>query len=319
MMSEQLRLKHFPVSFFATTMGLSGLTIAWEKAEHTLQLPFQISPHLMWLVGALYLVLTAIYLIKIAGYPEALTSELRHPVKLNFFPASSISMILLSIVTLGHYPVLSQLLWLVGSAAHLFFTFYVMGAWINHQHFEIHHMNPAWFIPVVGNILVPIAGVAHGYTEISWFFFAVGLLFWLVLLTIIFYRVIFHNPIPEKLVPTFFILIAPPAVGFLSYVKLTGEIDVFARLLYYCALFFTLLLFTQIAKFTRLQFFLSWWAYSFPMAAITVATFVMYQNLGLAWFRGGATALLVVLTLIIALLVIKTLNAVARKAICVEE
>jgi tellurite resistance protein len=318
-MSESLRLKHFPVSFFATTMGLAGLTIAWEKAESVLRLPFHVSPFLMWLVGALYLVLAVIYFAKIAGYPEALASELHHPVKLNFFPASSISMILLSIVTLGHYPGLSQLLWAVGSAAHLLFTFYVMGAWINHQHFEIHHMNPAWFIPVVGNILVPIAGVAHGYVEISWFFFAVGLLFWLVLLTIIFYRIIFHNPIPAKLVPTFFILIAPPAVGFLSYVTLTGGIDAFARLLYYVALFFTMLVFTQINKFTRLQFFLSWWAYSFPMAAITVATFVMYRNLGLEWFRGGATALLTVLTLIIALLVIKTVSAIARKAICVEE
>ncbi len=318
-MSNQLRLKHFPVSFFATTMGLSGLTIAWEKAEQVLPLTFSVSPLLMWLVGGLYLLLAAIYMTKIARYPGTVLGELHHPVKLNFFPASSISLILFSIVTLGHYPGLSLILWGVGSAAHLLFTFYVMSAWINHQHFEIHHMNPAWFIPVVGNILVPIAGVSHGYIEVSWFFFAVGLLFWLVLLTIIFYRVIFHNPLPAKLVPTFFILIAPPAVGFISYFKLAGEIDAFAHLLYYAGLFFTFLLFAQIRKFTRLQFFLSWWAYSFPMAAITVATFVMYQNLALVGFRLGAMVLLAVLTFIILLLIIKTLRAVVQKEICVEE
>jgi tellurite resistance protein len=318
-MNEQFRLKHFPVSFFATTMGLSGLTIAWEKAEQVLQLPFNISLMLMLLVGGLYLVLAAIYLVKMATHRQAVIGELHHPVKLNFFPASSISLILLSIVTLGHYPLLSLVLWGIGSAAHLLFTFYVMGAWINHQHFEIQHMNPAWFIPVVGNILVPIVGVSHGFVEVSWFFFSIGLVFWMVLLTIIFYRVIFHNPLPAKLVPTFFILIAPPAVGFISYFKLVGEIDAFAHILYYAGLFFTLLLFTQFRKFTGLKFFLSWWAYSFPMAAITVATFVMYKNLGSVWFKGGAVLLLVVLTLIIAMLVFRTLRAIAKREICVEE
>lgn len=39
-------------------------------------------------------------------------------------------------------------------------------------------------------------------------------------------------------------------------------------------LFLTLLLFTQIGRFARLQFALSWWAYSFPLAAITIASFV---------------------------------------------
>ena len=70
---------------------------------------------------------------------------------------------------------------------------------------------------------------------------------WLVviLLTIIFYRVLFHHPIDERLMPTLFILIAPPAVGFIAYTRLTGgELDTFARVLYYSGLFLTLLLFT---------------------------------------------------------------------------
>ena len=30
------RLENFPISFFAMMMGLAGLTIAWEKAQHLL-------------------------------------------------------------------------------------------------------------------------------------------------------------------------------------------------------------------------------------------------------------------------------------------
>ena len=91
----------------------------------------------------------------------------------------------------------------------------------------------------MGNVLVPVAGVPLGYPEISWFFFCIGLVFWLILLTIIFCRVLFHHPIPDKLMPTLFILIAPPAVGFIAYLRLAGELDSFARVLYFTGLFFT--------------------------------------------------------------------------------
>ena len=37
-------------------------------------------------------------------------------------------------------------------------------------------------------------------------------------------------PLPERLLPTVFILIAPPAVGFIAYVRLTGGVDVFAQI-----------------------------------------------------------------------------------------
>jgi tellurite resistance protein len=213
----------------------------------------------------------------------------------------------------------SFILWSVGAALHLLFTLYVLSVWIHHTHFEIHHINPAWFIPIVGNILVPIAGVRHVSPEISWFFFSIGLLFWLVLLTIIVYRMVFHNPLPDKLLPTLFILIAPPAVGFISWLQLNGSVDAFARILYYGAIFLTLMLLTQAGRFVRLKFFLSWWAYSFPMAAITIATVLMYQQLQLPFFQGLAYVLLGLLTLIIITLLFKTVQAMARREICVEE
>jgi len=214
---------------------------------------------------------------------------------------------------------LAKILWLVGSSLHLIFTLYVMNAWINHDYFDIKHMNPAWFIPIVGNILVPIAGVPLGYTDISWFFFSIGIIFWPVLLTIIYYRVIFHPALPEKLVPTFFILIAPPAVGFLSYVQLNGTLDNFSRVLYFASLFFTLLVFTQFRKFFKIQFFLSWWAYSFPLAAVSLATMLMYQKTQNTVYSFIAMILLTILTLFISLLVIKTIKAIAGKNICITE
>jgi nitric oxide reductase large subunit len=61
--------------------------------------------------------------------------------------------------------------------------------------------------------------------------------FWLVLFIIIFYRITFHQRLAEKLIPTLFIMIAPPALGFISYIRLTGTYDMVARLLLNVALF----------------------------------------------------------------------------------
>ena len=311
------RLENFPISFFAMVMGFAGLTIAWEKAQHLAGMELHISPLLVGVTATLFGVLAVIYAAKALRYRKAVLQELHHPIKLNFFPAISISLLLLAIAFMPLNPEISRPLWALGTAAHLLLTFYVVNVWFHHEHFEVHHINPAWFIPAVGNVLVPVAGVPLGYAETSWFFFSVGMLFWVMLMTIIFYRVLFHHPIDQKLMPTLFILIAPPAVGFIAYLRLTGELDAFARILYYSGLFLTLLLFTQAARFLRLSFFLSWWAYSFPLAAISIASMLMYEHTGAAlyaWLGGG---LLVLLSAVVLLLIVRTGMAVFRRRICV--
>jgi tellurite resistance protein len=163
-----------------------------------------------------------------------------------------------------------------------------------------------------------VVGVVHAGADVSWFLFSVGLLFWMVLFTIIVYRMIFHQPLPDRLLPTLFILIAPPAVGFISYVKLTGGLDAFGRLLYFVALFITLLLFLQLRRFLRLPFHLSWWAYSFPLAAITVATLLMHALNPLPVYAYIAWMLLGILGVLMIYLTLRTLRAIARGQVCVE-
>ena len=130
---------------------------------------------------------------------------------------------------------------------------------------------------------------------------------------------IFHGSLPERLLPTLFILIAPPAVGFLSYLRLTRETDAFALVLYFIGLFFTVLLISQAPWFLRIKFFLSWWAYSFPLAAITLATLAMYHHAGTPLFLGLSGILLGITTAVITGLLVRTAIAVARREICLQE
>ena len=316
--NQPVRLKNFPIAWFALIMGLSGLTIAWSRAEHIFALEFAVSPVLLAITAALFVLLTGLYAAKFIKYPQEVLGEFKHPVKLAFVPSFSISLLLLSIASLHAAPGASYWLWVVGSLLHLVITLYVLSSWIHHTKYEIAHLNPAWFIPVVGNILIPVVGVQHASAEISWFFFSLGLFFWPILTAIIFYRLIFHASLPERFMPTLFIFIAPPAVGFIAWYNLVGGIDAFGRVLYFVALAFTLLLAAQASYFARLKFFLSWWAYSFPIAAITIATLVMAKETGLVFYTWLAAGLLGVLTLVIGVLLARTTKAVVRREICVE-
>jgi tellurite resistance protein len=313
------RLEFCPISLFALVMGLSGLSLAWSQGGRLGIFPalpalVSIAFTLVAMVGIL-----AVYGVKLLRHPARVREELHHPIRMSFFPTVSISFVLAGTMLLHIAPDTSFWLWAVGAVGQLGFVLLILSFWIHHDTFEVQHFNPAWFIPVVGNVLVPVAGVAHAPAELNWFYFSVGVLFWLVLMTILFYRVFFHPPLPERLMPTLFILIAPPAVSFLAYVKLTGGLDPFARFAFYSALFLTLLLFTQARRFARLPFALSWWAYSFPLAAMTVATLTMHELSGLAFFRHLGAGLHVVLNAVIALLLVKTFAAARAGKICAPE
>ncbi len=313
------RLQHFPVALFAAVMGLSGLALALQQAERVLGLAVPAGAAVAALAGLAFVLIAAFYGAKLLTFRAAVMADLNHPVRMSFAATFSVSLILLATLALGPLPRLSAALWSAGTLIHLLLTLYVLSAWVFQPRFQIQHLNPAWFIPVVGNILVPLAGVHHAGDELNWFFFSVGLLFWLALFALILYRLIFHGALPERLQPTLFILIAPPAAGFLSYLALTGSIDAFARVLYYGALFLTLWLLTQARRFLKLPFFLSWWAYSFPLAAVTVATMTMYHLTGDGLLYLLSYGLLFVLLVVVTWLTVRTVFAIRYDQICVEE
>jgi tellurite resistance protein len=297
-------------------MGLAGLSIAWSRAERHFALPWRLSEGLLVLAILTFALLTVLYLFKTVRFPGAVRAELASPIQINFFPTASLSALLLGISLMPILPRTAGILWVFGAGLQLLLTLYVVGVWLHHEHFQIQHINPAWFIPAVGNALVPIAGVTLGFVELSWFYFSIAMILWLLLFAIIFYRVLFHHPLPERLMPTFFILIAPPSVGFVAYVQLAGGIDAFARVLYYVGLFLALLLLTQAGRFVRIRFYLTWWAYSFPLAAIANASLIMHEQTGLAAFAAIGWVLLTLATLVVVYLLYRTAKAASEKGIC---
>lgn len=318
-------LAHLPVSLFASVMGLGGWTLATIKAHQLWASAWlgALSVALGVLTALVFLGLVLLYGVKALRHPQALRGEWNHPIKLAFFPAVSIGLLLLAAIFAALWPQAhrgAQLVWLLGSALHLSLTLAIISRWMHRDGYQIAHANPAWFIPVVGNIVAPLAGVELGFVELSGFFFAVGIFMWLPMLALILNRLFFHPAMPPKLLPTLFILLAPPTLGMLSWLKLHGGVfDDFARLLYSFAVFTALLLLTQWPYFRKLPFALPWWALSFPLAAFTTATMVMTQHHNSPWMQIVCAALYAALTLVMLTLITKTLRAAQHGKICVPD
>src|SRR5699024_10009709 len=77
-----------------------------------------------------------------------------------------------------------------------------------------------------------LAGVYHVGLEINIFYFSLGIIFSIIYFTLFINRMFFKGPLPDMLRPTVFILLAPPAIGFMSYVKIFGQASAFAFILY---------------------------------------------------------------------------------------
>jgi len=312
------RIKHFPIPFFAVVMGLSGLAIAYQKAHHLFGFPKIVYELLMFSAAFAFIVIAILYLLKTFLFFDEVKADFFHPIRINFFAAISISLLLLSISFYFYYPLVAMVFWAFGTLIHLFMTFYVVSFWIRHN-FEIVHTNPAWFIPIVGNVLVPVVGVDFLPKEVSLYFFSVGMFFWLVLGTIIFYRIVFHHQLPQKFIPTLFIFIAPPAVGFVAYMRIYGAFDFTATVLLNMALFFTVLLLFMWRSFLGLKFFISWWAFTFPLDAVAIAFMTAYQISGSLFYAAFGCLFLAIATLVVGYVAVITIINIRKKEICIEE
>ncbi len=316
---SQPRLANLPITFFAIGMGMMGLTLALRAAETAFATGHGASMVVLAVSTAMLAVITAGYLAKAWRYPDKVAEDWHHPVKIAFFPAISISLLLLATALVEVAPTVAASVWMFGTALQGVLALSVISAWIGHRPFQTAMMTPAWFIPAVGNVIVPLAGARLGYVEVSWLFFSGGLIFWIVLLTLVMNRLMFHDPMPGKMVPTLMILVAPPAVAFSAWLRLEGEVGAFGHFLLSTAYVFALLVTTQAAKLRKLPFALSWWALSFPIAALAIASFGYAHAASSGAHLWIGTGLLALLIMVVAALIGRTAMAIRSGAICVPE
>src|SRR5699024_1512913 len=115
-----------------------------------------------------------------------------------------------------------------------------------------------------------------------------------------------------------FILLAPLALGFMSYVKIFGDANAFAFILYGFAFYLGLLLLFQIKYFLIVSFFVSWCAMLFATASVLNSTFLMYVINKLIYLKWLIHVQVFDLILLALYLLARTIGLYMNKQLCVK-
>lgn len=333
---ENFWLEHFPIMFFASIMGVGGLSLVVNKSLKIFGLQESLGWLSMLCMGvsvALLVLVVALYGLKILKYPKAFLKELKHPVRINFFAAVSVSILIVLMLILPFVSrSLALILFYLGAVLQIVFSLYVVQYWFVNE-MKQKMASPAWFIPIVGNLIVPLAGmnlnnalggmvIGH---EILIFYFGMGSFFWILLGAGLLFRLVFGENLPQKFLPTLFIFIAPPSIFgldvllmFKDYVPM-ASLYIIASASFSVALFFVFLMASIFKVFLNLKFALSWWAFTFPIAAFTLCSLELYSWSDSAVY--GAFGILggILCVGIVLFVGIRTLIAIKNREICVME
>ncbi len=309
------RLAYLPVALFGSVMGLTGLSVAWMLGSELFGVDVVIGQALAIVACATFLVLAVGYAIKATTAFDAVRAEFRHPVAGSLFGTIFVSLLLLPIVIAPVALSLARGIWCFGCLGMVVFAVSIVVRWTSRRQ-EMKHATPAWIIPVVGMLDIPLAMRALGFSSLHGVMIlglAIGLFFAIPLFTLIFSRLVFEEPIPDALQPTLFILAAPFSVGVSAYVATTGQTDLFAQALYVLGLFMLVVLIGRIRFLGQCcPFRVAWWAVSFPLSATAIAALRIDLALHSRTTGAIAAVLLGAATLLIAYLFVRTWLGVFR-------
>ncbi len=309
------RLDYLPVGLFGGVMGLTGLSLGWRLATKVLAVPEEISVVIGFIAVAAFVVVSLAYLVKIVTAPQKVVAEFKNLIAGNLFGTFFISLLLLPLFLVHYSLPLARGLWVVGAIGMVVFAWVIVVRWISQPH-EVVHVTPAWIVPAVGLLDVPLAVPVlqmPEYHEVMLFGLAIGLVFAVPVFTMSLGRLIVGTPMPDALQPTLLMLVAPFAVGFSTYIATTGKDDLFADALYMLTLFVLAVLVWRLARVLPGKAFkLTWWGTSFPLAAAAIAA-LRYSTYHPSQVSVGiAIALLALASIAIAALMLRTLLGLVR-------
>src|SRR5207248_2400432 len=126
-----------------------------------------------------------------------------------------------------------------------------------------------------------------------------------IVLPLVLWRMAQHGRPPAALLPTVAIVMTPPALCALTWDALLGSATDPAALAILIAGYVALIgVAWQLPRLARVPFAPSWWAYTFPLANLTLASFRLRAELG--------GALLLLTTGVVALVAVRTLAGLAH-------
>lgn len=178
-------------------------------------------------------------------------------------------------------------------------------------------ITPVLLIPVVGNVVPALAGAPLGFGDWAAAQFGIGLFFWPVVITLLAVRIGIQGMWAERLLPSTFITVAPPAVIGVGIVQMGAP----APLVWMCwgaALFFLVWSASVFKRMVAQPFAITFWGLSFPLASFAALTLRLAEG-GPGAFGALAMVVLALASLVIAWLGLGTLKGLREGSLLAPE
>ncbi|KAI5671429.1 hypothetical protein M9H77_11793 [Catharanthus roseus] len=270
---------------------------------------------LLWSLSLVTLAsLSLLYILHWILYNDLVKNEFLHHVGVNYLFAPWISWLLLlqstpapwllffnkptSTINYSCYPVLYWIFIL----PILILDIKIYGQWFTKGKKRVLSgmANPTSQLSVIGNLVAARAAAEMGWFETAICMFSLGMIHYLVLFVTLYQRLPGSNSLPSMLRPVFFLFFAAPSMASLARDSISGNFDCSSKMLFFLSLFLFISLICRPALFKKSmkKFNLAWWAYSFPITAMAIASTKYAQEV-----KTGSAHLLMLLLSAISVLV----------------
>ena len=297
-------IKNFESSWFAAVMGTGVLAVTSLFYSEYLPILKNISILLFYFNIFLFFVFLMLWILRWVKYPKNMIAELKHPVLSSFSPTVAVAMLVLGIdfILIKNNMFFGEIFWTFGAIGMFLFSLIVPFYMFKSETIKLDHVNPGWYIPPVGLIVIPIAGslimphltgVWHELVVIiNYFGWGAGFFLYLALLAVVIYRFILHHPLPSAMSPTVWINLGPIGAGIVALINMVNNSPfitikepfyIFSLIFWGFGLWWSLMAIIMTlyyVKKLKLPYAMSWWAFIFPLGVYIASTHLVYKIFG---------------------------------------
>ncbi|KAK1368343.1 S-type anion channel SLAH1 [Heracleum sosnowskyi] len=317
-------LKAFHAGYFRICLSLGGQALLWKALSDkdiskclphfSIELPSVVYLFLWYIALCTLIVLSVLYTLRCIFYFHLVKAEFVHFIGVNymFTPWTSWLLLLQSVPILQPKESIYQGLCMLFVIPLLILDVKIYGQWFTtEKRFLSVLANPTSQISVIGNLVAARTAAQMGWKESATCIFTLGMTHYLVVFITLYQHLSGGDHLPVRLRPVYFSFVAAPSMASLAWSSISGTFDTPSKMLFFLSLFLFTSLASRPALFKKAmkKFNVAWWAYSFPLTFLAMASSAYAQEVkGIA--ASGLVFILTVLSvfIFICLLLSSALN-----------
>jgi len=302
-----------PASFFGIALGLLAFGLLWRAAERLWQLPQAISEIILAIGGAVWVLLILLFAGKWLFARTEARAEFADAIQCCFIGLAPVTTMLSALALLPYAHDIAVALALLGAIGAIVFAVYRSGGlWRGDR--DLGTATAVLYLPTVAGSFVTASTLAAlGWPDWGQLAFGGGVFSWLALESVLVNRLLHAPALAARLRPTLGIQLAPPAVGAVAYLNVTGSHgDVLVMAMIGYAILQGLILLRLLPWILAQPFSAGYWGFSFGVAALPTAVIRLAGEGGSQPMQILAPVLFAAANIVIGILAIGSLYLLLR-------